>query len=77
MPATVRLMRFGKKGYPTYRIVVLDKRKKAFGSYLEKIGTYNPMKKPHEIIVDDKLLDKWIKNGAVLSTGVKKLLHKK
>lgn len=77
MPATVRLMRFGKKGYPTYRIVVLDKRKKAVGSYIEKIGTYNPMKKPHEIIVDDKLLDKWIKNGAVLSTGVKKLLHKK
>jgi len=76
MPATVRLMRFGKKGYPTYRIVVLDKRKKSVGSYIEKIGTYNPMKKPHEIIVDEKLLDKWVKNGAVLSTGVKKILHK-
>ena len=76
MPATIRLMRFGKKDYPTYRIVALDKRKKVVGSYLEKIGTYNPMKEPAEIIVDNKILDKWMKNGAVLSHGVKKLLHK-
>ena len=70
-------MRFGKKGYPTYRIVALDKRKKVVGSYIEKIGTYNPMKEPAEINVDQKLLDKWTKNGAVLSSGVKKLLHKR
>lgn len=70
-------MRFGKKSHPTYRIVVLDKRKKPVGSYIEKIGTYNPMKEPAEVIVDDKLLDKWVKNGAQISNGVQKLLHKK
>ena len=30
-------MRFGKKGSPSYRIVVLDKRKKRDGSYIEKV----------------------------------------
>lgn len=77
MSAIIRLMRFGKKGYPTYRIVVLDKRKKPVGSYIEKVGTYNPMKDPAELIIDDKILDKWMKNGAQLSTGVRRLLHKK
>jgi len=76
MPVTIRLMRFGKKGYPTYRIVALDKRKKVVGSYLEKIGTYNPMKEPAEINMDKERLNSWLKKGAILSTGVKKLLHK-
>lgn len=76
MPATIRLMRFGKKGYATYRIVALDKRKKGVGSYIEKIGTYNPMKEPAELNVDKALLEKWEKRGAVLSNGMKKLLRK-
>lgn len=77
MSVTIRLMRFGKKGYPTYRIVALDKRKKPVGGYLEKIGTYNPMKEPAELIIDKKLLDKWTQTGAVLSEGMRKILHRK
>jgi small subunit ribosomal protein S16 len=69
-------MRFGKRGYATYRVVALDKRKKGVGSYIEKIGTYNPMKEPAELNVDKTLLEKWTKRGAVLSNGMKKLLHK-
>lgn len=69
-------MRFGKKGYSTYRIVALDKRKKGVGSYIEKIGVYNPMKEPAELTVDKTLLEKWTKRGAVLSNGMKKLLRK-
>lgn len=77
MSVTIRLMRFGKKGYSVYRIVALDKRKKPVGGYLEKIGTYNPMRDPAELIIDQNLLDKWIKNGAVLSEGIRKILHRK
>ena len=69
-------MRFGKKGYATYRIVALDKRKKGVGSYIEKIGTYNPMKEPAELKIDNALLDKWTKRGAVLSDGMRKILKK-
>lgn len=74
MPAAIRLMRFGKRGFPSYRIVVLDKRKKRDGEYIEQIGRYNPLKKPAEFIVDKERLDAWLKNGAVLSDGMLKLL---
>ena len=38
MPAAIKLIRVGKRGKPNYRIVVMDKRKKRTGAYLEKIG---------------------------------------
>jgi len=74
MAATIRLMKFGKRGYPTYRIVVLDKRKKRDGSYLEKVGTYNPHTEPATLLIDDVKLADWLKKGATLSDGMHKLL---
>lgn len=77
MAATIRLMRFGKKNFPTYRIVVIDKRKKAKGSYIEKIGTYNPINETDSINIDKERFQYWIKNGAETSDGLKKLLKHK
>lgn len=77
MPATIRLMRFGKKGQPSYRIVVLDKRKKRDGAYIEKIGFYNPMVEPKILQIDEQKLSKWTLNGAVISEGMRKLLKNK
>lgn len=74
MAATIRLMKFGKRGYPTYRIVVLDKRKKRDGSYLVKVGTYNPHSEPASLIIDDAKLQEWLKKGAQLSEGMRKIL---
>lgn len=74
MSATIRLMKFGKRGYPTYRIVVLDKRKKRDGSYLEKVGTYNPHTEPATLIIDDTKLSSWLKKGAQVSEGMRRLL---
>jgi small subunit ribosomal protein S16 len=74
MAATIRLMKFGKRGYPTYRIVVLDKRKKRDGSYLDKLGTYNPHTEPATLIIDDTKLQDWMKKGAQISEGARKLL---
>jgi len=74
MPATIRLMRFGKKGQPSYRIVVIDKRKKRDGSYIEKIGSYNPMVEPKHLDLDDKKLNEWKLKGAIISEGMRKLL---
>lgn len=70
-------MKFGKRGYPTYRIVVLDKRKKRDGSYLEKVGTYNPHTEPATLIIDDVKLQDWLKKGAQVSEGMRKLLKNK
>lgn len=74
MPATIRLMKFGKRGFPTYRIVVLDKRKKRDGSYLAKVGTYNPHSEPATLAIDDAKLQEWLKKGAQVSEGMRKLL---
>jgi small subunit ribosomal protein S16 len=73
MAATIRLMKFGKRGYPTYRIVVLDKRKKRDGSYIAKVGTYNPHVEP-SLLIDDAKLQEWLKKGAQVSEGMRKLL---
>ncbi len=73
MPATIRLMRIGKKGHPYYRIVVMDKRKKRNGAYLEKIGFYNPLKNPAELFVNEQKLQMWLDRGVVLSEGILKL----
>ncbi len=75
MPVTIRLMRFGKRGYATYRIVALDKRKKRDGSYIEKVGTYNPHA-PIPFFINGEKLNYWLKKGAVLSEGVQKLMKK-
>lgn len=74
MPATLRLMRIGRKGRPFYRIIAVDKRKKRNGKYIENIGTYNPLMNPAEIKLDQARLDYWKDKGAVISEGLHKLL---
>lgn len=74
MAATIRLMRFGKPKTPFYRIVVLDKRKKRDGKYIEKIGQYDPLKDPSEITISKARFDYWKSVGAELSDGMVKIL---
>lgn len=74
MSVKIRLMRFGKKGYATYRIVAIDERKKRDGSYIDQVGIYNPMTNPAQITLDSKKIEAWKKNGAQLSDGVRKLM---
>ncbi|MDH7476541.1 MAG: 30S ribosomal protein S16 [Microgenomates group bacterium] len=77
MATTIRLMRFGKKKFPIYRIVVLDKRKKRDGAYLDQIGVYNPNPDPFKLEIDQKKFDYWVKNGAQISTALRKLFQSK
>ena len=74
MAATIRLMRFGKPKTPFYRIVVLDKRKKRDGAYIEKIGTYDPLKSPAIINISKARLEYWQSVGAQMSEGTARLL---
>lgn len=77
MAVTVRLMRFGKRHYPTYRIVAIDKRRKRDGSYIEKIGSFNPMVEPNTLEINQDRLTYWKSKGAEMSEGVRKLLKNK
>lgn len=74
MAATLRLMRMGRKGLPFYRIIVVDKRKKRDGKYIENLGTYNPLINPAEIKINQERLDYWKQKGAQISEGLHKIL---
>ena len=72
----IRLQREGKKKAPFYHIVVADSRSPRDGKIVEKIGTYDPMKKPSTIVLDKAAVEKWIKNGAKPTDTVKALIEK-
>lgn len=73
MAVTIRLMRYGKKGQPFYRIVAVEKTRKRDGAYIEAFGTYNPLTKPHTLEVKKDRLDYWVSVGATISEGLQKI----
>ncbi len=76
MAARIRLKRMGTHKKPYYRIVVADSRSPRDGRFIEQIGTYDPLKKPAAIAVDQAKTIDWLKKGAVPSDTVKTLLAK-
>ncbi len=74
MAATLRLYRIGKKGKPAYRIVVVNKRYKSNGSYIEEVGTYDPMVDPAVFKIKKDRYEFWVNRGAIISEGLSKLL---
>jgi small subunit ribosomal protein S16 len=76
MSVSIRLTRGGSKKKPSYRVVVLDSRKKRDSDYLEKLGHYNPCVNPAEIVIDVEKYDEWIKKGAQSSDTVASLVKK-
>ena len=76
MSVSIRLTRGGSKKRPSYRIVVLDSRKKRDGDYLDRIGHYNPCANPAEIVIDSEKLESWIAKGAQCSDTVASLVKK-
>ena len=73
----LRLTRMGKKKQPFYRIVATDSRTRRDGKYIEKIGYYNPITEPSEVVIDEEKAFYWLKNGAIPSNTVKDLFSKK
>jgi len=76
MAVHLRLQRFGAKKRPYYRIVSADSRCPRDGRFLEQIGTYDPMQKPHTIRFTADRLDYWLSVGARPSDTVRSLIKK-
>jgi small subunit ribosomal protein S16 len=72
----IRLMRFGAKKRPFYRIVAIDSRAPREGKALDFLGYYDPTKEPALVKLDrEKILD-LIRKGAQPSQPVLRILKR-
>ena len=72
----IRLARVGKKGRPSYRIVVADVAAPRDGSYLEWIGNYDPMADPPTVTLKSERASHWLSMGAVPSDAVARIMDR-
>jgi small subunit ribosomal protein S16 len=76
MGVRIRLARHGAKKKPFYRIVVADSENPRDGRFLEKVGTYDPLKDPVAVSLNPDRIKYWMEKGAIPTDTVKSLLKK-
>ena len=67
MSVKIRLTRGGAKKRPFYSIVVSDSRAPRDGSFIEKVGTYNPMlaaDRTDRVVLKEDRIRHWLSVGA-------------
>jgi small subunit ribosomal protein S16 len=74
MAVSMRLMRFGGKKSPFYRIVVSDRRTSRDGKFIDQVGTYDPKKDPVEVRFKEEKAIQWLRKGAQPTPTVRQLL---
>jgi small subunit ribosomal protein S16 len=76
MAVRIRLTRLGRKKKAYYRIIVADSESKRDGKFLDIVGTYDPLKDPAAITINQAKLQEWLGKGAQPTTTVKSLISK-
>ncbi len=77
MSLKIRLSRGGAKKRPFYRIVVADARMPRDGRFVEKIGTFDPVKAKDDasrLVLDVEKAQAWLAQGAQPTDRVLRLL---
>jgi small subunit ribosomal protein S16 len=77
MSLKIRLSRGGAKKRPFYRIVVADARMPRDGRFVEKIGTFDPLKAKDDanrLVLDQEKAKAWLAKGAQPTDRVLRLL---
>lgn len=72
----IRLVRFGARHRPYYRIVVSENEKRLGGSFVESIGYYHPITKDKDTRIDKDRAEYWLSKGARPSKSVGALFKK-
>jgi small subunit ribosomal protein S16 len=67
----------GKKKQPIYKMVASDSRSPRDGKFLEAVGFYNPLTKPHTLDLKEDRILYWLNVGAQPTHTVKSLLRQK
>ena len=76
MSVKIRMKRVGTKNTPVFRIVVADGRSPRDGKFIEEIGTYQPLKKDNNFILDLERAKYWVSKGAQPSDTVASFIKK-
>jgi len=71
----LRLMRFGAKKKPSYRIVAIDSTRARQSKSLDTLGYYNPRTEPLEFNYLNRV-NYWLSQGAKPSETVNSLIDK-
>jgi len=77
MSLKIRLSRGGAKKRPFYRIVVADARMPRDGRFVERIGTFDPLKAKDaadRLVLDQEKAKAWLAKGAQPTDRVLRLL---
>jgi len=78
MSLKIRLSRGGAKKRPFYRLVVADSRMPRDGRFIEKLGTFDPLKAKDaadRLVLDVEKAKAWIAKGAQATDRVARLLE--
>lgn len=74
MPAKIRLKKVGRKGQPSYRVVVLDGRKPRDAKVVADLGPYDPKTNPPTFSIDGETAVKWLLEGAKPTRAARTIL---
>jgi len=74
MPAKIRLKKVGRKGQPSYRVVVLDGRKPRDAKVVADLGPYDPKTNPPTFEIDGDAALKWLLEGAKPTRAARNIL---
>eukprot|EP01037_Dinobryon_pediforme_P013662 gene13662-13778_t len=77
MSLKIRLSRGGAKKRPFYRIIIADSRMPRDGRFIERIGTFDPLKKKDDaarVVLDIEKAKEWMVKGAQPTDRVLRLL---
>jgi len=72
----IRLKRIGTTNTPAYRIVVTDSRSPRDGRFIEELGSYLPLKKQNNFVLDLERAHYWLSKGAQPTETVASFLRK-
>jgi small subunit ribosomal protein S16 len=76
MAAKIRLKRVGRKGQPSYRVVVLDGRKPRDAKVVADLGHYDPKTNPATYEIDNETALKWLLDGAKATKAARDILSR-
>jgi small subunit ribosomal protein S16 len=70
----LRLKKIGRKGSPSYRLVIMENTCRRDGRPIEELGYYNPISKKYKFDIDK--IQKWLNYGVKPTETVLSLLKK-